>query len=73
VRINGFVHLRTVLPADAVVPIAWVAVGDPAKILPPDAHEQIWEIQEKLDFPGYVFGAKRPPASQTIMSQVMPR
>src|SRR5919199_7009249 len=39
VRINGVVHLRTALPADAVVPIAWVAVGDPARILPPDAHE----------------------------------
>ena len=73
VRINGVVHLRTVLPADAVVPIAWVAVGDPARILPPDAHEQIWEIQEKLDFPGYVFGAKRPPAGQTIMPRIMPR
>jgi hypothetical protein len=30
VRINGIVHLKTRLPADAVVPIGWVAVGDPA-------------------------------------------
>jgi hypothetical protein len=27
VRVNGTVHLRTALPAQAVVPIGWVAVG----------------------------------------------
>lgn len=34
VRVNGVVHLRTELPAEAVVPIGWVAVGRPAVILP---------------------------------------
>ncbi len=29
VRINAVVHLRTVLPPETVVPISWVAVGDP--------------------------------------------
>jgi carbonic anhydrase/acetyltransferase-like protein (isoleucine patch superfamily) len=62
VRINGVVHLRTVLPPDAVVPIGWVAVGDPAEILPPEAHEGIWAIQEPLNFPRTVFGLERPPA-----------
>lgn len=56
VRIGGLVHLRTALPADATVPIGWIAVGDPAQILPPDEHDQIWEAQRTLDFPGYVFG-----------------
>jgi carbonic anhydrase/acetyltransferase-like protein (isoleucine patch superfamily) len=73
VRINGVVHLRTVLPADATVPIGWVAVGDPAAILPPDRHDEIWAIQQPLDFPKTVFGVDRPPAGQTIMPQIMPR
>ena len=73
VRINGVVHLRTVLPADATVPIGWVAVGDPAKILPPDRHDEIWAAQKPLDFPKTVFGVDRPPAGQTIMPQIMPR
>ena len=59
VRINAVVHLRTVLPAETVVPIGWVAVGDPVQILPPDRHEEIWAAQRELDFPGYVFGLDR--------------
>jgi carbonic anhydrase/acetyltransferase-like protein (isoleucine patch superfamily) len=35
VRINATVHLLTNLPEDATVPVGWVAVGDPARILPP--------------------------------------
>ncbi len=73
VRINGIVHLRTVLPPGAVVPLGWVAVGDPAEILPPEAHDRIWEIQKALDFPRHVFGMERPPEGQSIMPQVMPR
>ncbi len=56
VRIGGVVHVNTVLPPGAIVPIGWVAVGDPAQVLPPDQHERIWEIQERLDFPGTVYG-----------------
>jgi carbonic anhydrase/acetyltransferase-like protein (isoleucine patch superfamily) len=59
VRINAVVHLRTVLPDGATVPIGWVAVGDPASILPPDAHDEIWAIQRELDFPRTVFGVDR--------------
>jgi carbonic anhydrase/acetyltransferase-like protein (isoleucine patch superfamily) len=59
VRINAVVHLRTVLPADAVVPIGWVAVGDPVLILSPDRHDEIAAAQRELDFPGYVFGVDR--------------
>ncbi len=73
VRINGIVHLRTVLPPDSVVPIGWVAVGDPVRILSPHEHEAIWAVQKDLDFPGYVFGVRRPPPSGTIMPDVMPR
>ena len=59
VRIGAIVHLRTVVPPDAVVPIGWVAVGDPAQMLSPDRHEEIWALQKDLDFPGFVFGLDR--------------
>lgn len=59
IRINAVVHVRTVLPAETVVPIAWVAVGEPVQILSPDKHEDIWAAQKDLDFPGYVFGLDR--------------
>ena len=73
VRINGVVHIRSRLPSDSTVPIGWVAVGDPAKILPPDRHEAIWTIQETLDFPRTVFGVGRSAAGETIMPRVMER
>ncbi len=59
VRINAVVHLRTVLAPETVVPIGWVAVGDPVQLLSPDRHEEIWAAQRELDFPGYVFGLDR--------------
>jgi hypothetical protein len=69
VRVNGTVHLRTALPAEAVVPIGWVAVGEPAEVLAPGEHERIWELQEPLDFPGTVFGVERGPAG-TMMPEL---
>lgn len=59
VRINGTVHLRSRIEAGATVPIGWIAVGDPAEILPPDRHEAIWALQKPLDFPGFVYGLDR--------------
>jgi carbonic anhydrase/acetyltransferase-like protein (isoleucine patch superfamily) len=59
VRINGLVHIMTVVPPDTTVPIGWVAVGDPAEILPPDQHERIWAIQRKLNFAKVVWGVER--------------
>ncbi|MDR3436606.1 gamma carbonic anhydrase family protein [Telmatospirillum sp.] len=59
VRINGVVHLRTRLEPGTTVPIGWVAVGNPAQILPPDQHETIWSLQKPLDFPGFVYGVDR--------------
>jgi len=61
VRIHGVVQVGSVLPADGLVPIGWVAVGDPAEVLSPGEHERIWQIQEALDFPGRVFGVERAP------------
>jgi carbonic anhydrase/acetyltransferase-like protein (isoleucine patch superfamily) len=63
VRVNGTVHLKTRLAAGETVPIGWVAVGDPAQILPPNEHDRIWEIQEPLNFPLTVYGFDRPEAT----------
>lgn len=73
VRINGLVHLQTALPPDAVVPIGWIAVGDPADILPPGDHERIWALQEPLNFLGTVFGLEHVPEGQTIMPELTRR
>jgi len=59
VRLHGVVHVNSVVPAGGLVPIGWVAVGDPAEVLPPGRHDDIWAIQEGLDFPGTVFGLAR--------------
>lgn len=59
VRINGVVHVNTVLEGDALVPIGWVAVGNPARVLAPWDHDEIWRIQKLLDFPATVYGLPR--------------
>ena len=59
VRVHGIVHLRTRLEPGATVPIGWIAVGDPARILPPDRHDEIWAVQAPLDFPQWVYGFDR--------------
>lgn len=63
VRINAVVHLKTRLEPGATVPIGWVAVGDPARILPPDRHDEIWAVQKPLNFPLTVYGLDRAQAS----------
>ena len=67
VRINGVVQVNTVLAPGATVPIGWVAVGDPAQILPPGRHDEIWAVQEGLDFPGTVYGVPRGTAADELM------
>ncbi|UCC73973.1 MAG: gamma carbonic anhydrase family protein [Gemmatimonadota bacterium] len=59
VRVNGVVHVNTVIPAGITVPIGWVAVGDPAEVLPPGEHERIWAVQEAMDFPATAYGVER--------------
>jgi carbonic anhydrase/acetyltransferase-like protein (isoleucine patch superfamily) len=69
VRINGVVHLMSVLPPGETVPIGWVAVGDPIKILPPDQHDQIWAIQRPLNFPLVAYGFERPDADMVRITK----
>jgi carbonic anhydrase/acetyltransferase-like protein (isoleucine patch superfamily) len=73
VRINGVVHVNTAVPPDGTVPIGWVAVGDPAQILPPNEHERIWAIQKTLEFPRTVFGLDRAATGETIMPEATRR
>jgi carbonic anhydrase/acetyltransferase-like protein (isoleucine patch superfamily) len=47
IRANGIVYLRTVLAAGTTVPLGWVAVGDPAAILPTIEQEQIPGCRER--------------------------
>jgi carbonic anhydrase/acetyltransferase-like protein (isoleucine patch superfamily) len=67
IRINGVVQVGTRLEPGAVVPISWVAVGDPASILPPEQHDEIWAIQQRLDFVGTVYGSPRAAGMREIM------
>jgi carbonic anhydrase/acetyltransferase-like protein (isoleucine patch superfamily) len=70
VRINGVVQVNTVLTPGTTVPIGWVAVGNPARLFPPGAHDRIWDIQEHLDFPGTVYGVSRDtPATERMSRQ----
>ena len=73
VRVNATVHVNSHLAADATVPIGWIAVGRPARLFPPSAHEELWPIQQALDFPGTVFGLARPQAGETIMPELTRR
>jgi len=70
VRINGVVHIKTKLAPDTIVPIGWVAVGNPAQIFPPNQHDKIWKVQEPLNFPEFVYGIERSPKLETIMPKI---
>jgi carbonic anhydrase/acetyltransferase-like protein (isoleucine patch superfamily) len=68
-RIHAVLHVRSRLEPDTVVPIGWIAAGDPAQLFPPERHDELWEVQRELDFPGTVYGVPR----GTPMREVMAR
>jgi gamma-carbonic anhydrase len=68
VRIGAVVHVNSNLRAGATVPIGWIAVGDPADLFPPDAHEELWPVQRAMDFPRTVFGLERAEATMDRIS-----
>ena len=70
VRVGGVVHVNSSLPPGVTVPIGWIAAGDPAELFPPERHDELWAIQERLDFPGTVFGL---PREQATMERVARR
>jgi gamma-carbonic anhydrase len=69
VRINGVVHVNTVLADEALVPIGWVAVGTPARIIAPWDHDEIWRVQQALDFPRTVYGLTRDATARERMEK----
>jgi gamma-carbonic anhydrase len=69
VRIGGVVHVNSQLREGTTVPIGWIAVGDPADLFPPDAHEELWPVQRAMDFPRTVFGLERAEATMERVSE----
>jgi gamma-carbonic anhydrase len=68
-RINSVLQVNSRLAPGAVLPIGWIAVGDPAQLFSPDRHEELWQIQRNLDFPGTVYGVPRGTSMRDIMSR----
>jgi carbonic anhydrase/acetyltransferase-like protein (isoleucine patch superfamily) len=68
-RINSVLHVNSRLEPDTVVPIGWIAAGDPARLFSPDRHDELWEVQRQLDFPGTVYGAARDTPMREIMAR----
>jgi carbonic anhydrase/acetyltransferase-like protein (isoleucine patch superfamily) len=66
-RINSVLHVNSRLAAGTTVPIGWIAAGDPAQLFSPDRHQDLWAVQEPLDFPGTVYGVPRGTSMREIM------
>ena len=66
-RINSVLHVNSALAPGTVVPIGWIAAGDPALLFPPDRHDELWAVQEQLDFPGTMYGVPRGTPMREIM------
>lgn len=71
VRINGVVHIKTILPENHIVPIGWIAIGNPVEILPTEKHDEIWSIQKPLNFPEYVYDVDRELEAENTMHEIM--
>jgi len=69
VRIHAVVHVNSKLAPGSTVPIGWIAAGDPAQLFSPDRHEELWAVQEPLDFPGTVYGLSRDASARERMTQ----
>jgi carbonic anhydrase/acetyltransferase-like protein (isoleucine patch superfamily) len=68
-RVNSVLHVNSRLEPGTVVPIGWVAAGDPAELFSPDRHDDLWAVQERLDFPGTVYGVDRATSMREIMQR----
>jgi carbonic anhydrase/acetyltransferase-like protein (isoleucine patch superfamily) len=66
-RVHSVLHANSVLAPGTVVPIGWIAAGDPARLFPPERHDELWEVQRELDFPGTVYGVARGTPMREIM------
>ena len=71
IRADGIVHLKTRLEPGAVVPIKWIALGDPAQLFPPEKHEELSVVLRALNFSMTVYGVD--PATPDRMMEVTGR
>ncbi|NBM20982.1 gamma carbonic anhydrase family protein [Streptomyces sp. GC420] len=67
-RINSVLQVNSRLAAGAVLPIGWIAAGDPARLFPPERHDELWSVQRELDFPGTVYGVPRGTSMRELMA-----
>jgi carbonic anhydrase/acetyltransferase-like protein (isoleucine patch superfamily) len=68
-RINSVLHVNSHLAPGTVLPIGWIAAGNPAELFSPDRHDELWAAQEPLDFPGTVYGVPRGTPMREIMAR----
>ncbi|WP_371406316.1 gamma carbonic anhydrase family protein [Kribbella sp. NBC_00662] len=68
-RINSVLHVNSRLEPGTTLPIGWIAAGDPAQLFSPDRHEELWQTQRELDFPGTVYGVPRGTPLREIMAR----
>ncbi|WNO70802.1 MULTISPECIES: gamma carbonic anhydrase family protein [unclassified Streptomyces] len=68
-RINSVLQVNSRLLPATVLPIGWIAVGDPAELFSPDRHDELWEVQRGLDFPGTVYGLPRGTSMREVMAR----
>ena len=73
IQVGAVVHVNTVLPAGASVPIGWVALGDPAEILPAGDAERIQALLGPLDYAGTVFGVGPTELGGSLMPDIARR
>lgn len=68
-RINSVLHVNSRLLPETIIPIGWIAAGNPAQLFSPNQHEELWQVQAELDFPGTVYGLPRGTPMATIMAR----
>lgn len=68
-RINSVLHVNSRLEPETIIPVGWIAAGNPAQLFSPDQHEELWQVQAELDFPGTVYGVPRGTPMPTIMAR----
>ncbi|MFF4361991.1 gamma carbonic anhydrase family protein [Streptomyces sp. NPDC001604] len=69
-RINSVLHVNSVLPPGTVLPIGWIAAGTPtARLFAPGEHEELWAVQQELDFPGTLYRVPRGTSMRDVMAR----
>lgn len=68
-RVHSVLHVNSTLPPGTMLPIGWIAAGDPATLFSPDRHDELWAVQRELDFPGTVYGVDRTTSMRELMAR----